>query len=551
MRLGGPSSAQAQAPATLTYQGQLTEAGGQPASGPLEVRFALHDQASGGDELWSETLPELEPDAQGRVHAELGGQTPLEGVFAQAEPRWLSVQVQGEVLSPRLKLTSVPWAMRAGHARRADQLGDKTLSELVEERDGAIQTRTGELTRTLEQLQARVNALEQQGSSTARLDALEQTVTEQQGQIQSQDQRIEGLTQQLERAQLEVAALTSQVHQKADSSEVMTLRTTVQDQSGELMDLDGELGQARVELGQVQLRTDQLEDLTQDLERTQLHGQPALVLTGANFHVRSGAGATDASPNGRGNLVVGYDEGRSLGSADKTGSHNLIVGSGHSYPERGGLAVGLNHTLEGQFAVAAGGASNRVSADHASITGGQLNQASGAYATVSSGSLNVASADHASVVGGLSNEASARYAVVAAGRDNLSSGSYSAVCGGRNNQASGAHASISGGQGNEASASYSSISAGESNKAQGLHSSVSGGEQNVANAEYASVTGGKLNNASGDASWVGGGEGNDAQGKYTGISGGKFNNAVAGWSVVVGGFANAAENSSGLYQVVP
>ena len=113
-------SAQAQVPATLTYQGQLLDAQKQPASGPLEVRFALHDQATGGDELWSETLSELEPDAQGRVHAELGGQTPLKGVFAQAEPRWLSVQVQGEVLEPRLKLTSVPWAMRAGHARRAE-----------------------------------------------------------------------------------------------------------------------------------------------------------------------------------------------------------------------------------------------------------------------------------------------------------------------------------------------------------------------------------------------------------------------------------------------
>jgi hypothetical protein len=70
---------------------------------------------------------------------------------------------------------------------------------------------------------------------------------------------------------------------------------------------------------------------------------PHVVVTGANVHVRSGTGLTDdgGEPVGLGNLVLGYNE-----PADgdepptRSGSHNLVVGSGRSFTGIGGLVAG-------------------------------------------------------------------------------------------------------------------------------------------------------------------------------------------------------------------
>jgi hypothetical protein len=59
---------------------------------------------------------------------------------------------------------------------------------------------------------------------------------------------------------------------------------------------------------------------------------PHVIFTGANVHVRSGSGETDGTPNGRGNLIVGYNEAAPGPSGYRSGSHNLLVGPAHTYP---------------------------------------------------------------------------------------------------------------------------------------------------------------------------------------------------------------------------
>lgn len=79
------------------------------------------------------------------------------------------------------------------------------------------------------------------------------------------------------------------------------------------------------------------------------------VINGANLAVRDGQGASspDGEPtNGRGNLIVGYDEGE---AANKTGSHNLVVGPNHTYTSWGGLVQGSEHAVMGRNAAAIGG----------------------------------------------------------------------------------------------------------------------------------------------------------------------------------------------------
>ena len=85
------------------------------------------------------------------------------------------------------------------------------------------------------------------------------------------------------------------------------------------------------------------------------------VLEGCNVHVRNGAGATE-TVNARGNLIIGYDEAATEhddeGGAEKTGSHNLIVGSQHNYSSYGGLVAGQRNAVHAPFATVGGGADN-------------------------------------------------------------------------------------------------------------------------------------------------------------------------------------------------
>ena len=53
--------------------------------------------------------------------------------------------------------------------------------------------------------------------------------------------------------------------------------------------------------------------------------KPSAWFEAVNVMVVNGPGATEGTPNGLGNLIVGYDE-PSSGPGDKNGSHNLVVG---------------------------------------------------------------------------------------------------------------------------------------------------------------------------------------------------------------------------------
>ena len=91
-----------------------------------------------------------------------------------------------------------------------------------------------------------------------------------------------------------------------------------------------------------------------------------VIVESANLHIRSGAGRTDADPNGLGNVVIGYSEPLAIcqgGSHDGhecisartdcpnggcvrlddpvlTGSHNLILGVRYQYSSHSCLLVG-------------------------------------------------------------------------------------------------------------------------------------------------------------------------------------------------------------------
>ena len=85
-------------------------------------------------------------------------------------------------------------------------------------------------------------------------------------------------------------------------------------------------------------------------------------ITGANLWIKSGSGATDGggTVNGLGNLIVGYNEARGAGD-DRTGSHNLIIGSQNNYASFGGLVAGYLNTVSGTYSSVSGGNGNTAS----------------------------------------------------------------------------------------------------------------------------------------------------------------------------------------------
>ena len=99
-----------------------------------------------------------------------------------------------------------------------------------------------------------------------------------------------------------------------------------------------------------------------------------------NVQVVSGSGLTNGAVNGKGNLVVGYDE--SPGS--QTGSHNLVLGDHQAYTSYGSLVGGTGNTVSGRDSAVLA-QNNTASGAYANITGGRFSTASGQYSAVQGG----------------------------------------------------------------------------------------------------------------------------------------------------------------------
>jgi hypothetical protein len=106
---------------------------------------------------------------------------------------------------------------------------------------------------------------------------------------------------------------------------------------------------------------------------------------GGNVHVRSGSGTTDGTVNGKGNLIVGYNELRGDMTDDRTGSHNIIVGRQHSYSNFGGFVGGERNAILGQYSTVSAGYANLASQNHSSVSGGRENEAAANFSSISGG----------------------------------------------------------------------------------------------------------------------------------------------------------------------
>jgi hypothetical protein len=161
-------------------------------------------------------------------------------------------------------------------------------------------------------------------------------------------------------------------------------------------------------------------------------GQPTVRFGGVNVQVVSGSGSTTGTVNGRGNLVIGYDE----KPGNQSGSHNLILGTHQEYSSYGSIVAGSNNFANRRNSVVLG-FTNETDAPYATVTGGMANHASDRLSTISGGCKNETGS------GGFIGPA-------------CSGNGMESVSGGTVGAASGPLSSISGGQSNTASGSGSS-----------------------------------------------------------------------------------------------
>jgi hypothetical protein len=113
--LGLSFTASAGSPPYVPVQGVLTDSSGSPLDGSVDVRFAIHDSASGGSELWSETQTVLVENGLFTVY--LGQSTPLDlSIFRTYDDLWLGTQVGADPEGPRIYLGSTPYSGHAAHS---------------------------------------------------------------------------------------------------------------------------------------------------------------------------------------------------------------------------------------------------------------------------------------------------------------------------------------------------------------------------------------------------------------------------------------------------
>ncbi|NUN12194.1 MAG: hypothetical protein HUU55_01005 [Myxococcales bacterium] len=129
LALFGMSSIGTAVPQSVSYVGELSSPNGVPITADVMVTVALFGSETGAVALWSEDLGETSVIA-GRFDIEvckLNCQS-FESTVEQNDGLWLEFTVGGQILTPRQKINSVPFALRAGDATT---LGGISAAEYV------------------------------------------------------------------------------------------------------------------------------------------------------------------------------------------------------------------------------------------------------------------------------------------------------------------------------------------------------------------------------------------------------------------------------------
>ena len=118
-----PSASEASVPHLINYQGRLTDTSGTPLNGSYAVTFRIYDAETAGSMLWEEAHTGLVIQ-KGIFSVLLGSVTSMSLAFDKQY--YLEIKVGTEVMSPRQRITSAGYAVRA---EEAEKLGGKPSTD--------------------------------------------------------------------------------------------------------------------------------------------------------------------------------------------------------------------------------------------------------------------------------------------------------------------------------------------------------------------------------------------------------------------------------------
>ncbi len=116
-------SALADVPDEITYQGRLLLSGA-PVTTATSIVFRLYQTLGGGSAVWTETHGSVTPDSEGIYTVILGSTLAIPDGY---DALWLELEVAGNTLTPRKKLTSAPFVLRAGTLPGLGVVGQATF----------------------------------------------------------------------------------------------------------------------------------------------------------------------------------------------------------------------------------------------------------------------------------------------------------------------------------------------------------------------------------------------------------------------------------------
>jgi hypothetical protein len=129
----------------MTFAGRLVDDLGNPLASPVNLELWIYDAPAGGTAIYAEEHSSVVLDTEGNFSvllgtgADAGGPFPTFGpdLFAETE-RYIEVIVGAETLTPRVPVSSVPWAFIAKQANalvpdpsapRFEDCGDLTIAD--------------------------------------------------------------------------------------------------------------------------------------------------------------------------------------------------------------------------------------------------------------------------------------------------------------------------------------------------------------------------------------------------------------------------------------
>lgn len=127
------------APTLINYQGRLTDpsTGQAKADGSYDMVFRVYGAETAGSPLWTGTHTAANGNpvtvSVGIFSVLLGsgsGNSLSSSLFSSPD-RWIEVQISSEILSPRQRMGSVPYALQAEEAKDAAALGGLAASAFV------------------------------------------------------------------------------------------------------------------------------------------------------------------------------------------------------------------------------------------------------------------------------------------------------------------------------------------------------------------------------------------------------------------------------------